>query len=95
MTLYHGGVWAVGTEPVADTKELPTLGVFLPAKKSPKPPPSNLEVSRLAPEVLDVFATQTGELVTFDNNSGVYVLRFDPEVSVPVPEPWTADGWSP
>lgn len=89
VSMYHGGVWAVGTAPVAGTKELPTLGVFVPSNKSPAPP----AVKKLSPEVLDVLALKDGLLVSFDGPSGVYVYRFKPEIKLPEVAPWTQDAW--
>ncbi len=92
VTLYHGGLWAVGVDPV-EGKELPTLGVYIPAFESPAPPPARLGVDRRTPLCLDVFELDGGRLALLDANSGVYVLRFEPTLVLPATPAWTADAW--
>ena len=87
VSLYHGGVWAFDFSAV--TKEawtnFPTVGVYIPAYESPKPPAVKM---RWTPTVEEVHALPDGTLVTFDGNSGLYAFRFDPSVPVASPEAW-------
>ena len=42
--------------------------------------------------VEDVIATGDGHLVTFDETSGVYILKFDAMNPAPSPTPWKIPG---
>lgn len=96
VSLYHGGVWAAGTDPIPGTHELPTKGMFVPDERPPNPPDANLTFLDWAPTVLDVLTLPGGELVVLDGASGVYTVSFDGTAAdVPRPEPWTEDDWSP
>ncbi len=92
VTLYHGGMWAVDADP-GQGPELPTLGVFIPDKAPPSPPPDHLAIFRWTPIVMDVHQLPTGELVVWDGTSGTYTVSFDSDLPVPTPEPWTQDAW--
>jgi hypothetical protein len=97
VSLYHGGVWAAGTEPIDGTDQLPTKGVFVPDREVPNPPDANLTFLDWAPTVLDVLDLPGDELAVLDGASGVYTVRYNEtaEASVPQPEPWNEDGWTP
>ncbi|MDX1611720.1 MAG: hypothetical protein R3185_05075, partial [Candidatus Thermoplasmatota archaeon] len=92
VALYHGGVWAVDADP-DQGPEMATLGVFIPDRVSPSPPPEHLSIFPWTPIVLDVLALPSGQLVTFDGTSGAYTLSFDADLGVPQPDPWTEDSW--
>ncbi len=93
VSMYHAGVWAVDMDP-AHWPELPTTGVYIPAQENPDAPGEERGLyADWTPVVLDVLATDDGDLVLWDGTSGVYVVAFDPGIDVPAPEPWTADAW--
>lgn len=78
---YHAGVWAVdlsgfldGTVDPAD-EHPPAVGVFLPSNKSPAPPPR--AAYDWTPTVMDANSIGNGELVIWDAQSGVYVVKYD------------------
>lgn len=94
VSLYHGGVWAVGTEPIDGTNQLPTKGVFIPDRTPPNPALDYADFG-WTPIVLDVLQLPGGNLAVLDGTSGAYTVHFDPSIQVPQPEPWTQDGWTP
>ena len=92
VTLYHGGVWAVDLSTPERIANPPTIGAFVPGNVSPSPPSGRARASEGVPNVLDVLAYPNGDLVVFDDQSGVYVLRFDAADPAPAPEPWPVPG---
>ncbi len=83
---YHAGIWAIGLSELGDGwRELAATGVFLADRTSPQPPDPAF---RWAPTAEEVHALPDGTLVTFDSNSGVYTLRFDPTVEIEESRAW-------
>lgn len=84
---YHAGVWAIDLSGFLDgivdeqDQRPPAIGVFLPANQSPAPPPR--ASYDWTPTVMDANAIGNGELVVWDNQSGIYVVKFD--ASQPAP----------
>lgn len=99
VTLYHGGLWAVDVSTDEALEEMPSIGAFLPAEVSPKPP-GDIErgvildniISGYAlehtPIVLDVTHRSDGTMIVHDTTSGQYTVRFDPTRPMPSPDPW-------
>ena len=84
VTMYHGGVWAVD---VSNVTAPDTRGVFLPTNVSPKPPGDLYSAYNWAPTVLEAEAIGPDLLAVWDGGSGVYTVRWAPDVVVPdVPE---------
>lgn len=90
---YHAGVWAVDLSGLLDgvvdeiDKNPPAIGVYLPANQSPAPPPR--ASYDWTPTVMDANAIGNGELVIWDNQSGIYVVKFDATQPAP-PRVWSA-----
>jgi hypothetical protein len=84
---YHAGVWAVDLSGLADgdiseaDKHPPAVGVYIPANVSPQPPPKGPD--DWTPTIMDTNVLRNGELVVWDNKSGVYVVRFDDTQKAP------------
>lgn len=84
---YHAGVWAVDLSGLLDgkvdeaDKHPPAVGVYVPANVSPKPPPKGPD--DWTPTIMDVNPLRNGDLVVWDNKSGIYTVRFD--ASQPAP----------
>lgn len=78
---YHAGVWAVDLSGLMDgavdeaDKHPPAVGVYVPANVSPKPPPKGPD--DWTPTIMDVNPLRNGDLVVWDNKSGIYTVRFD------------------
>jgi hypothetical protein len=78
---YHAGVWAVDLSGLLDgavdeaDRHPPAIGVYIPARVSPKPPPD--ASYDWTPTIMDVNPLRNGDLVVWDNRSGVYTVRFD------------------
>jgi hypothetical protein len=99
-TAYHGGVWAIDVSTPEARATMPSIGVYIPAKVSPKPPDLNanrgLVVKQLygkyeldnTPVVLELNVLNDGSLVIFDMQSGLYTVRFDASNPAPAPAPW-------
>lgn len=96
---YHGGVWAIDVSTSENLRMMPSVGAYLPAEVSPKPPgetPRSLIIQQLygsyaldhTPTVLDLDAMDNGNLVVFDGQSGLYVIEFDETYPAPSPDPW-------
>lgn len=84
---YHAGVWAVdlsgfldGTVDAED-RFPPAVGVFLPTNQTPAPPPRS--AYDWTPTVMDANAIGNNELVVWDSQSGVYVVKWDPTQPAP------------
>lgn len=90
VSMYHGGVWAVDLSSLdaAGFQLLPSVGVFLPDKASPRPP---TQILRWTPTLQEILPFQDGTLVTFDGASGIYALRFDETRPMAAPEPWPVE----
>lgn len=94
VSMYHGGAWALDltvVRPDAFTL-LPSIGVFMPDRVSPKPP---TQISRWTPTLQEVLPMPDGTLVTFDGSSGLYTFRFDASRPMPSPEPWPIEPVTP
>lgn len=75
---YHAGVWAVDLSTPERLAEPAAIGVFMPDRVSPSPPPSGASHGVTGfPCVLDVLAFPDGDLAVYEASSGVYVVRFD------------------
>jgi LVIVD repeat-containing protein len=87
ISMYHGGIWAIDLSPVGNASfvSLKSVGVFLADREPPAP---SAQVHRWYPTHEEVIALDDGSLVTFDSNTGLYVLRFDATRPAPSPEPW-------
>jgi hypothetical protein len=96
IAMYHGGVWAVDADP-ANAPDLPSIGVYIADQVSPNPPQPdpNARLAPWTPEVLDVLALPSGDLLFYDGTSGAYIVRFDPAYPIQPPPPWTEDSWLP
>jgi hypothetical protein len=87
VTNYHGGLWAVDVSKPTLNVAMPTVGVFLPDRISPKPI-GRVTSYDMTPAVLDVNPLSDGSLIAWDHTSGLYVLRFDASQPAPPPTPW-------
>jgi hypothetical protein len=99
-TAYHGGVWAIDVSTPEARATMPSIGVYIPANVSPKPPgpnpPRSLIVKQLyggyaiddTPCVLELNVLNDGTLIVYDLTSGLYVVRFDDSNPAPSPPPW-------
>lgn len=93
VSMYHGGVWAVDISP-EHFPELPSIGVFLPTRTSPNPPPPAERLGdNWAPTVLEALALPNGDLLVYESSSGAYTVRFDATAPMPSPAPWVEDKW--
>jgi hypothetical protein len=93
ITVYHAGLWAIDVSNEEALRTMPSIGAYLPVKKSPKPAadPSRIDsypVLEFTPIVLDFDFAQDGTIILFDATSGVYTVRFDPSYPAPPPPPW-------
>ncbi|MBI2079116.1 MAG: hypothetical protein HYT80_12270 [Euryarchaeota archaeon] len=98
---YHGGVWAVDVSTDAARRTMPSIGVYLPTRESPKPWPGMGQGTTVLqvlfadvrvnskPFVLDLEALPDGTLVIFDGTTGLYTVRFDADRPAPPPAPWS------
>jgi hypothetical protein len=92
---YHAGVWAVDLSGLLDgkvdeaDKHPPAIGVYVPANVSPKPPPKGPD--DWTPTIMDVNPLKNGDIVVWDNKSGIYTVHFD--ASQPAP-PRVFQGYS-
>lgn len=77
VSLYHGGVWAVDLSTPDALRKPPSIGVFIPANESPMPGAIGGSDVVGTPTVMEAWATPEGEVVVFDAQSGVYMVRFD------------------
>ncbi|HEV8359046.1 MAG TPA: hypothetical protein VGR28_01180 [Candidatus Thermoplasmatota archaeon] len=84
VSMYHGGVWAVDLS--GNLSAPKTLGVFEPTNV-PAIPAAHA-ADGWTPDVLQAIALPTGDLVVYDDSTGLYVVRFDPTVDVPPVGPW-------
>jgi hypothetical protein len=91
VSAFHAGVWAVDVSSEENLRAMPTIGVFLPDKVPPQGFLKDHNYHR-SPATADVIATGDGNLVTFDETSGVYVLKFDASRPAPAPTPWKIPG---
>lgn len=84
---YHAGVWAVDLSGFLDgtvdpeDKVPPAVGVYLPSKVSPAPPPD--AAYDWTPTIMDANAIGNGELVIWDCTSGVYVVKYHDQWPAP------------
>ncbi|MEA3136516.1 MAG: hypothetical protein QOC71_797 [Thermoplasmata archaeon] len=84
---YHAGVWAVDLSGIADgdltdaDKHPPAVGVYVPANVSPKPPPKGPD--DWTPTIMDTNVLRNGDVVVWDNKSGIYVVKFDDTQKAP------------
>lgn len=105
VTTYHGGLWAVDLSSPLAIETMPSIGVFLPDRESPKPvgrPIRSVAGQTLftavgtniddRPTLLDVVAMSDGVLVTWDAQGGLYTVRFDASNPAPPPVPWKIQG---
>ncbi len=84
--LYHGGVWAADASP-EHWPELPSVGAYLPDDVQ-----TEAATGGPTPEVLDVLALGSGNVLIFDATTGAYVLKLDPDGVAPA-APWLEDAW--
>lgn len=84
---YHGGLWAVDVSTPDAMRAMPTIGVFVPSKVSPKPVGRATSYD-YTPAVLDANPLSDGTLVVYDHTSGLYTVRFDASNPAPAPPPW-------
>lgn len=97
VSTYHGGLWAVDVSSHEKIQEMPAVGVFLPARKSPKPVEephrsagASLYVGSYAlegaPTVMDPQPNPDGTITVNDATTGLYTVRFDAsDPAPPVP----------
>ncbi len=84
---YHAGVWAIDLSGFLDgevsdeDRNPPAVGVYLPTKVSPKPPPD--ASYDWTPTIMDANAIGNGELVVWDCTSGIYVVKYHDEWPAP------------
>ena len=71
------------------------MSVVEPARVPPNPPPDHVGRFASTPLVSETWHLGDGVFATLDSQSGLYTVTFDEDASVPVPEPWTRDGWAP
>lgn len=76
VSMYHAGLWAVDLSGALTAP--PTIGMYMPAIPSGVNNPSFA-----APVTEQVNVLANGDIVLFENSSGVYVLRFDPTDPAP------------
>lgn len=70
VSMYHAGLWAIDLS--GDLAAPPAIGVYVPDLPSGVP-----NGGSLAPLTEQVNVLSNGDIVLFENRSGVYVLRFD------------------
>lgn len=105
VTTYHGGLWAIDLSTPQALETMPSIGVFLPDRESPKPvgrPIRSVAGQALftavgtniddRPTLLDVVAMSDGVLVTWDAHGGLYTVRFEASNPASPPVPWTIQG---
>ncbi|HUR25839.1 MAG TPA: hypothetical protein VM327_07500 [Candidatus Thermoplasmatota archaeon] len=84
---YHAGVWAIDLSGLADgeiddaDKHPPAVGVYIPANVSPQPPPKGPD--DWTPTIMDTNVLHDGDMVVWDNKSGIYVVKFDDTQKAP------------
>lgn len=104
VSMYHGGIWALDLSGLSPDPSnftlLDSIGVFMPVNESPEPPE---QMFRWTPNLQEAYSfadslhpdLPVGILVTFDSNSGVYVVTFDASDPAPPPEPWPIEPVTP
>lgn len=88
VSMYHGGVWAVDLSPVRGAtgfRSLPSDGVFLP---DVRPDPAPVERHRWSPTLQEVVPIGGDLFVTFDGDTGLYVVRYTPDVTTDPAPAW-------
>jgi hypothetical protein len=88
ITMYHAGVWAVDVSTEDGLRKMPSVGVYLPDKESPKPVGKRVPPYDFYPVVLDTLPLKDGSMIVYDGFTGLYVVRFDATQPAPSPEPW-------
>lgn len=88
VALYHGGVWAVDLSTEAALRDPPTVGAFVPANAPPVPAASTGADVVGMPTVMDAVPLPGGDIVVFDGQSGLYVVRYDASRPMPAPPSW-------
>lgn len=91
ISAFHAGVWAVDVSTEENLRTMPTVGVFLPDKIPPKGFLRDHTYHR-SPATADVIAMGDGNLLTFDETSGAYIVHFDATNPAPAPTPWKIPG---
>lgn len=91
VSAFHAGVWAVDVSTPETLRAMPTIGVFLPDREPPKGFLKDHNYHR-SPATADVIAMGDGNLLTFDETSGAYILKFDAANPAPSPDPWPIPG---
>lgn len=80
VTMYHAGLWAVDLS--GSLVAPPAIGVYMPSIASGVSNPSFA-----APVTEQVNIMSNGDIVLFENSSGIYLLRFDPNNPAPLALP--------
>lgn len=80
VSMYHAGLWAVDLS--GDLTAPPAIGMYMPSIPSGVGNPSFA-----APVTEQVNVMSNGDIVLFENSSGVYVLRFDATSPAPAALP--------
>lgn len=91
VSAFHAGVWAVDVSTAENLRLMPTVGVFLPDRVPPKGFLKDHPYHR-SPATADVIAMGDGNLLTFDETSGAYIVKFDASNAAPSPTPWRIPG---
>jgi hypothetical protein len=95
VAAYHGGMWAIDVSTPQARFHMPSIGVFMPDRDSPKPGklkgvtiPLLATLEYRAPWIEDMEVLSDGTLVVYDSLSGLYCVRFDAAHPAPSPTPW-------
>lgn len=97
VTSYHAGIWAIDVSTPEALRTMPTIGVFVPSRKDPPEIQGGsntfweLDLMRYAPIVWEFDTLADGTLITYDLNTGLYAVRFEPGRPAPSPPPWPMD----